>query len=189
MRATLLALATLTVLAGCNNGPSTAESAAKTGDIRLENATAEEVMKQASAAQDKNKIQPGEWENTVQIVSADMPGVPEAIRRQMETEMKKAPESRKECRKPEDAKAIDFTKIAPAAQNCTFPRYIAADGKVDALMECKGPFGPVKMAINGTQSSTAYDITMTQTQAMPGQTKESTMQIRATGKRLGECKA
>ncbi|HEX8301618.1 DUF3617 domain-containing protein [Sphingomonas sp.] len=189
MRKLLLMMSVGAALAGCDKGPSTAESAAKTGDIRLENATAEEVMKQAAAAQDKNKMQPGEWENTVQLVSAEMPGVPEMLRKQMEAEAKKPPETKKECKKEEDSKAIDFTKLAPAAQGCTFPKYVAADGKLDAEMECKGPFGPVKMTISGSQSSTSYGITMTQAQSMPGQTAQSKMTIRATGKRIGACKA
>jgi hypothetical protein len=189
MRVSLLALSAAIALAGCNNGPSTAESAAKTGDIRLENATAEEVVKQVAAAQDKNKIQPGEWENSVQIVAAEMPGVPEAMRKQVEAETKKAPQVTKECKKAEDAKAMDFSRLAPAAQGCTFPKYVAAGGKIDANMECKGPAGLIQMTITGTQSPTAYDITMTQSQAMPGATGQSKMTLKASGKRIGECKA
>lgn len=189
MRKLVLIMGLGAALAGCNKGPSTEDSARKTGDIRLENASAEEVLKQAAAAQDKNKIQPGEWENTVQLVTSEMPGAPEMLRKQMEAEMKKPPEAKKECKRAEDVKAIDFTKLAPAAQGCTFPKYVVADGRIDANMVCKGPFGPVRMTIGGTQTPTSYDITMTQQQAMPGQSAESKMTIRATGKRLGDCKA
>ncbi|MES2988085.1 MAG: DUF3617 domain-containing protein [Pseudomonadota bacterium] len=190
MRKLVLVAGLCVVLAGCNkSGPSTEESAKASGDIRLENASAEEVMKQAAAAQDKNKTQPGEWENTVQIVSAEMPGAPEMLRKQMEAETKKPPEVKKECKTAADVKAVDFTKLAPAAQGCTFPKYIIADGKIDANMVCKGPFGPVKMTIAGTQSPTAYDITMTQSQSLPGQTAESKMTFRSTGKRVGDCKS
>jgi hypothetical protein len=189
MRVLVLTIGLGVALAGCNKGPSTEDSARQTGDIRLENATAEEVLKQAAAAQSKNKIQPGEWENTVQLVASEMPGAPEVLRKRMEAETKKPPEAKKECRKVDDVKAIDFTKLAPAAQGCTFPKYVVADGRIDANMVCKGPFGPVRMTINGSQTPTSYDITMTQQQALPGQNAESTMTIRATGKRLGDCKA
>lgn len=175
-------------LAGCDKGPSTEDSARSSGEIRLENATAEEVMKQAAAAQEKNRMQPGEWENTFQLVSADMPGAPEMLRKKMAEEAKKPPSTTRECRKAEDAKAMDFTKLAPATQGCTFPKYVMANGKVDAKMECKGPFGPVKMTINGTQSPSSYDMTVTTEQTPPGGSAQSKMTIRATGKRLGECK-
>ena len=46
------------------------------------------------------------------------------------------------------------------------------------------------MTILGTQSPTAYDITMTQEQTASGAAaKQSKMTIRAIGKRIGECKA
>jgi hypothetical protein len=177
-------------LAGCNKGgPSTEETARQTGEIRLENATADEVLKQAAAAQAKNKVQPGEWDNTVQIVSAEMPGAPEMLKKKMEEETKRGPTSTKECKKSDENSQIDFAKMAPAARGCTFPKYVIAGGRIDANMECKGPFGPVKMAISGTQTATSYDITMTQAQALPGQSAESKMTLRASGKRLGECKS
>lgn len=176
-------------LAGCNKGPSTEETAKATGEIRLENASAEEVMKQAAAAQDKNQIKPGEWENTVHLISAEMPGAPEMLRKQMEAETKKPPEAKKECKRAEDVKAVDFSKLAPQAQGCVFPTYVIAGGRIDATMECKSPAGPVKMTIHGTQTSTAYDITMTQEQSIPGAPGPSKMTIKATGKRLGDCQS
>ena len=188
MRKLVLIMGLGVALAGCNNGPSTEESARKTGDIRLENATAEEVLKQAAAAQGKNQIQPGEWEDSIQLVSAEMPGVPEMLRKEMEAEAGKPPEVRKTCKRAEDVKAVDFTKLAPQANGCAFPKYVVADGKIEANMECKGPFGPIRMTINGSQTPTSYDVTMAQSQALPGGKAESKLTMRATGKRLGDCK-
>lgn len=176
------------VLAGCNKGPSTEETARSSGEIRLENVSAAEVMKQAAAAQDKNRIQPGEWENTVQIVAAEMPGAPEVLRRQIEAEAKKPAQTKKECKKADD-KAIDFSQVGAVTKDCTFAKYVLAGGKIDASMECQAPFGPVRMTISGTQSATAYDVTMTQVQTPPGQSEPSKLTIRTSGKRLGECKA
>lgn len=187
MRVLVLMMGLGVALAGCNKGPSTEETARATGDIRLENVSAEEVMRQAAAAQDKNKVQPGEWENTLQIVSVEMPGAPEMLRKQIEAEAKKPPESKKECKKAEDAKTIDFSQMGAVTKDCMFAKYVVAGGAIDAKMECKGPFGPVKMTISGTQTAAAYDVTMTQLQATPGQS-ESKLTIRASGKRLGECK-
>lgn len=187
MRKLVLMVGLGVALAGCNKGPSTEETARKTGDIRLENASAEEVMKQASAAQDKHKIQPGEWENTMQIVAVEMPGAPEILRKQAEAETKKPPETRKECQKAENAPAIDVAQLGPMAKSCTFPKYVLAGGKIDASIECKGPMGTITMSMTGTQTATAYDMTVIQ--SMPGQGAGSKVTIHRTGKRIGECKA
>lgn len=186
MRKLVMTIGLCAALAGCNKGATTEESARKTGDIRLENASADEVIKQAAAAQDKNRMQPGEWENSVQLVSVEMPGAPEALRKQMEAEVKKPPETRKECRKAEDASGLDFTKLAPAAKGCAFPKYVVADGKIEADMVCEGPTGSAKITIRGSQSATSYDVTMTQ--SLPGQGAENKMTVRTTGKRIGDCK-
>lgn len=175
-------------VAGCNSGPSTEESAGKTGEIRLENATAEEVVKQAKAAQAKNRIQPGEWENSARIVSFSLPGAPDALKAQLDEELKKPPTVKKECRSEKDADANDLAQIIPQASGCTFPKYQLAGGKIDAQMECPGPTGPVSMTVSGTQSATAYDLTLTQIQPVPGQTEKSTVTMQTTGKRLGDCK-
>ena len=185
---TLSALSSL-ALSGCG-GPSTADSARRTGEIRLENATAEEGIKQSQAAQGKNRIEPGQWESSFQLVSMDLPGVPEGpLREQMLAETKKPPRVVRECKKAEDAKGIDFSTLSPEQRNCRFPKYEIAGGKIAAEMECQGPLGPVRMTISGTQSPTAYDITMTQSQAGPKADQGSKMVVRVKGKRIGDCAA
>ncbi len=190
MRRLSFAAATLLLLAACKPGPSTVDSARETGEIRLENASAEEVVKQNEAARGKHKVEPGQWENSYQLVSLDMPGLPEgAMRNEMMAETRRPPRIVRECKKDADSKPIDFTKLSPTQQNCRFGKYILANGRIDAAMECQGPFGPIRMSIAGTQSGAAYDVTMTQSSTAPGQTAESKMTIRMTGKRIGDCKA
>lgn len=190
MRRLTLAAASVLALAACKPGPSTVESARETGEIRLENASTEEVVRQNEAARGKHRIEPGQWENSYQLVSIDMPGLPEGpLREQMMAETKRPPRVVRECRKAADDKAIDFTKLSPTQQNCRFGKYVLAGGRIDATMECQGPFGPIRMSIAGTQSGAAYDVTMTQSTTAPGQTAQSKMTMRMTGKRVGDCKA
>lgn len=56
-------------------------------------------------------------------------------------------------------------------------------------MECESPMGKAHVSFQGSQTSTALDLTMTQSQTPPGQSKPTSMTMRITGKRLGECKA
>jgi hypothetical protein len=189
MRLSILAAGALLPLAACNTGPSTEDSAKRTGDIRLENASMEEVVKQTVAAQGKTRAQPGEWENSYQLVALDLNGVPEPVASQMKSELGKPPHTTRICKKAEDAQAIDFSKLSTTQQGCRFPKYLMAGGKIDAKMECDAQFGKMRMAITGTQTPTGYDVTMTQSQAVPGQNKESSSTVRLTGKRVGDCKA
>lgn len=189
MRRAIFTATMLLPLAACGFGPSTEDSARQSGEIRLENATMEEVAKQTVAAEEKTRSEPGQWENSYQLVALDVTGAPEPLAARMKAELGKPPRVNRACRKAEDARPIDFAKLSPMQRGCTFPKYVMAGGKIDAKMECDGPFGKVRMTMAGTQSKTAYDVTMTQSQAVPGQARESSMTIRVTGKRIGECKA
>jgi hypothetical protein len=190
MRFTILAAGALLLpLAACNKGPSTEESARATGDIRLENASMEEVAKQSAAAETKVAPQPGQWENSVQLVALETGGIPEPMASQMKAEVGKPPKTETGCRKAEEVKPMDLSKLPTMQRGCSFPKYLAASGKVDAVMQCDTPMGKATMTMAGTQTKTGYDLTITQRQTATGQTKESSMTVRMTGKRLGECKA
>jgi len=190
MRFTILAAGALLLpLAACNKGPSTEQSARETGEIRLDNASMEEVAKQSAAADTKTAAQPGQWENSFQLVALEPGGIPEPYASKMKEEVGKPAKTETSCRKAEDIKPIDLSKLSPMQRGCTFPKYYVTGGKVDAVMECDTPAGKSRMTITGTQAKTSYDLTMTQRQTAPGQTKESSMTVRMTGKRLGECKA
>ena len=192
MRHLVLAAGTLSALSGLAlsgcGGPSTEESARRTGEIRLENATAGDALKQAEAARGKNRIEPGQWEDSFELVSMDLPGVPEGpLRDQMMAQAGK-PRVVRACKKADD-KAIDPGALSSEQRNCRFPKYEVAGGRIAAEMECQGPLGTIRMSLAGTQSPTAYDVTMTQRQKMPGGSQESTTVFRVTGKRVGDCAA
>ena len=102
MRLTIIAAGALLLpLAACNQGPSTEESARQTGDIRLENASIEEVAKQSAAADAKTASQPGEWENSFQLTALETGGVPEPMASKMKAEVGKPPKTEKSCRTAE----------------------------------------------------------------------------------------
>lgn len=190
MRLTILAAGALLLpLAACNKGPSTEESARQTGEIRLENASVEEVAKQSAAAEAKTAAQPGQWESTAQLVALETGGIPEPMASKMKADVGKPPKTEVGCRKAEELKPFDVSKLGPMMNGCKFSKYTFAGGKVDAAMECETPAGKSHATFKGTQTPTAFDLTMTQGQTMPGQTKEASMTVRITGKRLGECKA
>jgi len=189
MRFTILAAGALLPLAACNQGPSTEESARRTGDVRLENASVEEVAKQAVAADAKAPAQSGQWETGVQLVALEPGGMPEQIAAKMKEDVGKPPRTERGCRKAEELKPFDVSKLGTMASGCRFSKYRFVGGKLDAAMACDTPMGKAQMRFAGTQTPTAFDLTMTQRQTPAGQTKETSMTVRMTGKRIGECKA
>lgn len=190
MRFTILAAGALLLpLAACHKGPSTEQSARETGEIRLENASVEEVAKQSLAAEPKTAAKAGQWESSVQLLAADPGDMPEPMASKMKAEVGKPPKTESGCRKAEELKPFDPSQLGPMAANCKFSKYMFAGGKVDAAMECNTPMGKSHTSFKGSQTPTSMDLTMTQGQTLPGQKKETSMTVRVTGKRLGECKA
>lgn len=190
MRLTIFAAGALLPLAACNQGPSTEESARQTGEIRLENASMEEVAKQSAAAEAKAPSQaPGQWEEGEQLVALETGGAPEEKVAPLKAQIGKPPQMRSGCRTAEDVKPFDVSKFPTMQSICRFQKYTSSAGKVDAVMECNTPMGPSRVAIAGTQSANAYDLTLKRSMTVTGQAKESSMTVRVTGKRLGACKA
>ncbi|MEN2710256.1 DUF3617 domain-containing protein [Sphingomonas sp. NPDC092331] len=189
MRLTIFAAGALLPLAACNQGPSTEESARRTGDIRLENASVEEVAKQAAAAETKAPGKPGQWETSMQLVALEPGAMPEAIAAKMQEDVGKPPRTERGCRKTDELKPLDISRLGAMAPGCRFSKYRFVGGKLDAAMECDTPMGKAQASFSGTQTPTAFDLTMTQRQTPTGQAKATSMTLRLTGKRLGECKA
>lgn len=168
---------------------STADSAAKTGDVSLTNASPEEVAKQAQAAGPAH-FQPGLWETKAEIANVDMPNLPAAQKEQMMAAMKKASGTAvKTCLTPEQAnkpQAEMFT--GKDSGNCTFDHYDMSSGKIDAKLNCKNPQGgKMTQTISGTFTNTGFALeSEVHSEGGPG---AMTMKVKTTGTRIGECKS
>lgn len=175
----LIVLTPLLLLA-CNKSP----------EVSAKNASVEEVAAKAQAAL---KIEPGLWTSSTEILAVDMPGIAnKAMAEQITKSMK-------------SSKAADFSHCVTAAEaakpssemfagkangQCKYDNFQMAGGKIDATMTCTPQGGTMKMVMNGTYSSTAYDMTMnmvTSNAQMPG--GGMTMKAHTKGARTGACKA
>jgi hypothetical protein len=175
----LIVLTPLLLLA-CNNSAS----------VSATNASVEEVAEKAKAAL---KIEPGLWSSSTQILAVDIPGIKDkAMAEQIANSMK-------------NAKATDFTHCVTAAEaekpssqmfagkangQCKYDNFQMADGRINANMTCTPEGGTMKMAMNGTYSSTAYDMTMnmiTSNAQMPG--GGMSMKAHTKGARTAACKS
>jgi hypothetical protein len=168
------------LLLACNKGP----------EVSAHNASVEEV---AAKAKSVMKIEPGLWTSSTEILAVDMPGIKDnAMAEQMTSAMK-------------SRKATDFTHCVTAAEaekpssemftgnansQCKYNDFKMVGGKIDATMTCSPEGGTMTMAMNGTYSSTGYDMTMdmkTTNARMPG--GGMSMKAHTKGARTGICKA
>ena len=131
---------------------------------------------------DEMRPLPGKYAADMRVLSVDMPGAPPNMAEMMSSMMGRKFEF---CLTPEEVEQ-NFRAILNRGQDgCTYTRYNASGGKIDAAMTCDGGGNPINMEMQGTGSPTSSDVTMTMSGDMgmgPG-----TIRMRVINKRLGDC--
>lgn len=177
MQRLTIVLPAMAMLAACNSGPT----------VTKENASVAEV---AEAAKSAVKMQPGQWETTVKVVSIDGPGLPPEVQNAMKQQ--KQEHKVATCLTPEQAEKPPEEMLG-ATKGCTYEKFSMAGGAMSGTLVCKGMpgmTGEVRSSMSGTFSSTRYDFT-SETQmdmpAAPGGGGKMTTKTQISGKRIGEC--
>lgn len=186
MRAIIILGAATLSLSACQSAEE--KRAAETGEIDVTNAPTDQVSKLIKAAAPKTAVKPGLWRATLRIETVDVgPGADNA--RQLEL-AKGLERDATECKTAEQLKPFDIEKLEKAAGKCTFIRYVAKGGKVDAKVQCTKPDAPATtILINGTTGATGFDVTTENKTGVSGQPGYSLLRMRTTGTRVGECAA
>lgn len=133
-------------------------------------------------------LQPGEWEMTMNVVNVNVEGLPEGVKEAMKKETGKATRT---CMTEEEAKgpkADMFTKDNPA--NCKSEGFSWSGGKIQGKTVCEGQpgrAGKTQMTMDGRYTPQSIDMTMKTETDMGG--KAMTMEMRLSGRRVGECTA
>ncbi|WP_176484589.1 DUF3617 domain-containing protein [Sphingomonas spermidinifaciens] len=183
-----LALIALVSLAGCG-GESTRESAARTGEIDVSNASVEEVAAQTKAAGAQMRFDPGQWRTTIEVIEAEVPGLPPQMAEVMKKQMlQKSTVS--SCMTPEQAANPNEDLFAGKSGNCRFDRFTMKDGKVDAAMTCAGDgsgAGAAKILMTGTFDKTRFEMENRIEATGAGARQAMKMRSRVTGERTGDC--
>ncbi len=181
MRRIAIAAACFT-LAACG-GASNADADGD-GEISMEEAAAESA--------DMVRPEPGKYRATVEFVDVSMPDAPQQVQDMMRGMFDRGPQTHEYCLTEEEADK-GFEEMARQAQeddsNCTFEKFEADGGKIDAIMNCAADGqGAARMTMTGTGSETASEMTMTMDAEGPdGQTM--TMTMKSSQERIGECDA
>ena len=170
MRSRLFGAAALLVVAGCGDSQSG------------RNMSAEDVADELASV----KIEPGQWEATNEILSAEAPGMPPGV---LEGMVGKKTTTRN-CVTPEQAAKPDANFLAAQkGSNCSYQDFSMSGGRMTGTMTCRGGETPGKMvmAMSGEYGPTSYDMTMDmKTSELPGG-MSMTIKAKTTGKRIGDC--
>ncbi|WP_315762267.1 DUF3617 domain-containing protein [Sphingomonas sp. Y38-1Y] len=175
-------------LAGCG-GQSTTDSAASSGEIEVTNASVAEVAAQTQAAGAQMRFEPGQWRTTVEVVEAEVPGLPPAMAEEMKRRML-AKSSVSSCMTPEQAAKPNEDLFAGQQGGCRFDRFVMKDGRVDAAMTCKGDGqgnGQAKILMTGSFSKTRFEMENRIEATGPNAQAAMRMRSRVTGERTGNC--
>lgn len=175
---TIAAFAAAAALAGCGGGEKEASGNA---------AAAAGGTEAASAAGGATvELQPGLWEVTVETGEMKGPDVPDGS--SMAGMMPKT--TVRTCVTPEQARQPGGDLFAGKQDgNCTAKDFSAAGGRIRGTMTCSGGDTPgtMTMELDGTYSSTAWD--HRSKMKMTGAGMDMEMELRNTGRRIGECPA
>jgi len=150
---------------GKGDGNGTAESAAGGGAVSL---------------------QPGEWEMKMEVVSVEAEGLPAGM---MDGLKQSANRTDRTCMTPEEAKAPKGDLFAGDQNGCRSEGFKWEGGRIEGKTICpgRGGGGETTMTMAGNYSGQSMDMTMKSKTDLGG--KPMTMEMRVSGRRVGECTA
>ncbi len=132
-------------------------------------------------------LQPGEWEMKMEVVNVKVEGLPEGAADGMKSQ---AGGINRTCMTPEDAKAPKGDLFAgDNAANCKSEGFKWEAGRIQGKTTCagQGGTGQTVMTMDGSYTPQTINMTMKSDTEMMG--KAMTMEMRLSGKRVGECTA
>jgi len=132
-------------------------------------------------------LQPGEWEMKMEVVDVRAEGLPAGMAEGMK---KNASSSSRTCMTPEEAKGPKGDIFAgDKSGNCKSEGFKWEGGRIEGKTTCPGQAGTGQtvMTMNGSYTPQNIDMTMKSETDLMG--KPMTMEMRVSGKRVGECSA
>ena len=180
---TVLVMTAALGLAACGGGAETANGSAGAGTTTASTTPAAPV-----------KQQPGSWTNKIQIVKLDAgPGVDNDKIKQGMQSMFDAVAGRGVCITPamvqNNSVEKNIEQLAAQGKKCDFSRKIMDGEKVDFAGTCTDANGTkVQLAINGRNTATAQDMTVTSSPIDASGTARGSMELKLEARRTGECK-
>mgnify|MGYP003641220922 FL=1 len=179
MKNLLVSVAVLSLIGGCSD-----KGADQDGDGKI---TAEEVAEEMNQV----KLEPGEWENTVEIVDVKLEGLPEGVPAGVMDSMKGKVTTSKSCITEEQTENPGAEFFAAQKEtNCDVKKFDMSGGAVSSELSCTnmgGAPGNMTMAMDGQYGPSSYDMTMNMKGGASGM--KMNISAKSSGKRIGDCPA
>ena len=158
------------------------------GGVEMENASVNEVTETMRKQRGADKfIDPGQWEQSVTLVSIDAPGMPEEMRTAMKKAMSQV-QVHNVCLTPEEAKSPREDFFTGKDQNCRYDHFKWGEGKIDLKLQCEHPNAKQMMELAGTYEPRRYSMTMTATNEGQSPQEQMVMKMKVDAKHVGPCK-
>lgn len=137
----------------------------------------------ASAAAAEFRMTPGQYRSTVTVTKFTAEGLPPQM-----AQMMGQARSFDYCITPEQAAGgIEAVKRQMAEGNCTYERFNAAGGAVDAVFSCSSAPGmTLRASSKGTYSDSGSNVAVVADMTMPGG-KAIHMEQTVSAERIGDC--
>ena len=179
MKKLLVSVAVLSLIGGCSD-----KGADHDGDGKI---TADEVAEEMNTV----RLEPGEWENTVEIVDVKVDGLPEGVSSGVMDSMKGKVTTSKSCITKDEADNPGAQFFAAQEKtNCEVKKFDMSGGAVSSEMSCSnmgGAPGNMTMAMDGQYGPSSYDMTMKMNGGASGMKMD--ISAKSSGKRIGDCPA
>ena len=179
MKKLLVSVAVLSLIGGCSD-----KGADHDGDGKI---TPDEVAEEMNTV----RLEPGEWENTVEIVDVKVDGLPEGVSSGVMDSMKGKVTTSKSCITKDEADNPGAQFFAAQEKtNCEVKKFDMSGGAVSSEMSCSnmgGAPGNMTMAMDGQYGPSSYDMTMKMNGGASGMKMD--ISAKSSGKRIGDCPA
>jgi hypothetical protein len=186
MKTYLILSAAVLALAACGSGDKAGESAGNGSAPAASGGTSAPAASGGSSASGVT-LQPGEWEMKMEVVDVKVAGLPPGLAESMKSQ---AGGTNKTCMTPEEAKGPKGDIFAgDKSGQCKSEGFRWAGGRIQGKTTCpgQGGTGQTVMTMDGTYTAQNIDMTMKSETELMG--KPLTMEMRVTGRRVGECSA
>jgi len=177
MRKALILIGCTAMLSACNKDP----------EVKMENASVEEVAKEMRKSGTDSFVNPGQWQQTVTLVSIEAPGMPPEAKEMMQKAMGNG-QVHEVCLTEAEAKSPKEDFFSGADKNCRYEHFNWGDGKIDLKLNCKHPNATQVMELTGDYEPDSYVMNMTATNEGGGPMEQMVMKMRVDAKRVGTCK-
>jgi hypothetical protein len=140
----------------------------------------------AACSGNSSSIQPGQWEMTTRFASVEVPGVPEAMAKQVQAQLTSQPQVQNTCITPAQAANPTGGMFSQDPQGCNYTENTFSGGVIRIRGTCQAPGGgQSQMSWEGRYTETTMEGNLNM--EVTGGPQAMRMRGSMSGRRTGDC--